>query len=242
MDSVNLLYRHVSHYLLGCLMNLQAAIGALPGITAVLGSGGKTTLLRELAKELRADGATVVLATSTRILPFGDVPTLSGASEAAIVRGIADHGVVCAGEPVEKGKLSAPAIGFEQLATLADYVLVEADGSKRLPLKAHAEWEPVVPECAQRRVLVVGASGFGKRVADAAHRPQIFCDLAGCSPDDDATPELVARVVRAEGLADVVLVNQAETEQAREASRHLARLLPFPVFAGSIRDHQLEAL
>lgn len=223
-------------------MNLQEAVDAGSGTIAVIGSGGKTTLLREVARELSAGGATVALATSTRILPFDDLPMLTAADEPRISEALAEHGVVCVGEPAENGKLCAPAIGFERLAHLADHVLVEADGSKHLPLKAHAAWEPVVPACAVRTVLVLGASGFGRRVSEAVHRPQIFCDVAGCAPDDVATPELVARVVRAEGLADVVLVNQAETEQAREASRRLSRLLTVPVLAGSVRDHQLEAL
>ncbi|MFR3878481.1 MAG: hypothetical protein ACLTYW_10430 [Collinsella sp.] len=45
----------------------------------------------------------------------------------------------------ETGKLSAPAEPLNELAQRFDYVLAEADGSKRLPLKAHAAWEPVIP-------------------------------------------------------------------------------------------------
>ena len=36
----------------------------------------------------------------------------------------------------------------EELRRAADVVLVEADGAKRLPLKAPAEYEPVIPPCA----------------------------------------------------------------------------------------------
>lgn len=224
-------------------MNLQVALGVAPGVTAVIGSGGKTTLLRELARELAAAGSTVVLATSTRILPFADVPTVCGATEDELRRALAKSGVVCVGEPAEKAKLAAPAMAFERLARLADYVLVEADGSRRLPLKAHAAWEPVVPPETVRTVLIVGASGFGRPVGEVVHRAELFCRIAGCAESDAATPEAIARAIAAESLADVVVVNQCETDEAFAPARELAaRLSPLPVLAGSIRDHELARL
>lgn len=42
------------------------------------------------------------------------------------------------GTPCENGKLTAPRLPMEMLAALADYMLVEADGSRQMPLKAHA--------------------------------------------------------------------------------------------------------
>ena len=59
------------------------------------------------------------------------------------------------------GKLAEPRAAFSDLVRLADYVLVEADGAKRLPLKAHAEHEPVIPACAGRTVCMVGVDGLG---------------------------------------------------------------------------------
>ena len=96
------------------------------------------------------------------------------------------------------GKLSAPAEPLDQLAQRFDYVLAEADGSKRLPLKAHAAWEPVIPAAATNVVWVVGASGLGKPVAEVVHRPELFCERCGCEPTDAATPERVAQVLNAE--------------------------------------------
>ena len=59
----------------------------------------------------------------------------------------------------QTGKLSSPAEPLDQLAQRFDYVLAEADGSKRLPLKAHAAWEPVIPSGTANVVWLVGASG-----------------------------------------------------------------------------------
>ena len=98
----------------------------------------------------------------------------------------------------ETGKLSAPAEPLNELAQRFDYVLAEADGSKRLPLKAHAAWEPVIPAATANVVWVVGASGLGKPVAEVVHRPEIFCERCGCEPTDIATPGRVAMVLNTE--------------------------------------------
>ena len=212
-------------------MTLAEALGVGPGVTSVIGSGGKTSLLAALARELPG---TVVLTTTTHILPFEGVPLVTSADAGAVAEALAASRVVCVGSQAEKnGKLVTPKLGIDALASLADHVLVEADGARRLPLKAHAAWEPVIPACSGRTVIAFGASGIGRPVRDVVHRPEIFCELAGCGLDDAATPELVARAADAEALADVALVNQADV--APDAARELAVLLDAPAFVGSVR-------
>lgn len=228
-------------------MNLQDALCIRPGVTSVIGSGGKSTLLARLAEELRAKGATVALATTTHFMPFPGVTCMAGGSAEEVRLALAAYGVACVAAPAggaagAAGKLGPTALAPAELARLADYVLVEADGSKRLPLKAHAAWEPAVPEGSTQSVLVVGASGFGRPVREAVHRPERFCKLARCSPDDVATPDAVAAVIRAEGLASRVTVNQCEGEGALACARRLEALLDVPVAAGSLREGRLERL
>ena len=212
-------------------MGLAELLGAGRGVTSVIGSGGKTSLLAALARELTG---TVVLTTTTHILPFAGVPLVTSANADDVRAALAGSRVICAGPQAEKnGKLVTPELGIDALASLADYVLVEADGARRLPLKAHAPWEPVIPACSGRTVLVLGTSGLGRPVREAVHRPERFCELASCTPDDPATPELVARAANAEALADVALVNQADV--APDEARKLAALLAIPAFMGSLR-------
>ena len=196
--------------------NLASALKIEPGITAIIGSGGKSTLLRALGLELMRAGGRVLICTTTHMFPvagvpwdgssrrLGAAPWKPGASHvpgctceacAGLARGsICQAGVL---DP-ETGKLSSPAEPLDQLAQRFDYVLDEADGSKRLPLKAHAAWEPVIPAGTVNVVWVVGASGLGKLVAEAVHRPELFCERCGCEPSDIATPERVAQVLNAE--------------------------------------------
>ena len=212
-------------------MGFAEALGVRPGVTSVIGSGGKTSLLAALARELPG---TVVLTTTTHILPFADVPLVTSADADDVRTALAESRVVCVGSQAEKnGKLVTPELGIEALASLADYVLVEADGARRLPLKAHAPWEPVIPSCSARTILVLGASGLGHPVREKVHRPELFCELAGRAGDDLATPELVARAANAEALADVALVNQADV--APDAARDLAALLAIPAFVCSVQ-------
>ncbi len=208
-----------------------------PGLTCLIGGGGKTTLAHVLARQLPG---TVLFCTTTRILPSETLPVVLG-SEAAAAAALAAHRAVCLGTPAERGKLAAPDVPPERLCRLADYVLVEADGSRGLPLKAHLAHEPVVPAGA-RTILLVGASGFGQPIGRAAHRPERFAALCGAGPEGTATPERVAAVLLAEGGFDTVVVNQVDTEARRAAACRLAARLSVPVFGGEVRAGRLERL
>lgn len=204
------------------------------GLTAVIGSGGKTTLIRRLAEELKGDGFTVIVTTSTKILIPSYCPLVcdAGRGGAGVIRDILEReGIAAVGRPfaAEAGlvKLDSPGDVFEQLTGLADYVLVEADGSKHLPIKAHAKHEPVIPSCAGRVIQVVGIGGVGRKVSEAVHRPQVFTELTGLGPDETVTAEAVAEVINREALCDLVYIPAVE-EQTREAAEKLAELLGVP--------------
>ena len=221
---------------------LAEVLGVREGVTAVIGGGGKTTLLRTLGEELARSGARVILATSTKFRPFPGIETVPG-GEREIAEALGCAPLVCAAAPWgESGKLAESPVPMARLAALADCVLVEADGSAGLPLKAHAPHEPVIPAESGRVILVLGASGFGRPIRETAHRPERYAALAGCDIETAVTPEIAARVIRAEGLGDMVLVNQAETPEAREMARKLAENLPLPVCAGSLQRGAIECV
>lgn len=217
-------------------MKLSACLDIRPGVTAVIGGGGKTTLLRVLGEELAEAGNRVLLCASTKILPFAGLENLTAPSEEALAEALEKRRLVCAGSPVPgTGKLTAPPVPMARLAALADYVLVEADGSAGRPMKAHAPHEPVIPAEANQTVLVIGASGFGQPIFQAAHRPERYAALAGVSLDAEVTPEIAAAVIDAEGFADRVLVNQVETAEQIAAARRLEELLACPVLSSALK-------
>ena len=190
-----------------------------PGVTAIIGSGGKTSLLRRLAEEVPG---TAILCTTAHIRPFSEYPVLESPDPDAVRQALTAHRIICVGTPCENGKLTAPALPMEALAELADYVLAEADGSRQLPLKAHAAHEPVIPASSRRIVCVAGASGFGKPIRTAVHRPERFCALTGARETDTATPELAARVFLAEHLCGTVFLNQLDTPDSTAAGWRFA--------------------
>lgn len=238
--------------------NLASALKIEPGITAIIGSGGKSTLLRALGLELMRAGGRVLICTTTHMFPVAGVPW-DGSSRrldavpwkpgalhtpgctCEVCAGLARGSICQAGvlDP-ETGKLSAPAESLDQLAQRFDYVLAEADGSKRLPLKAHASWEPVVPVGTANVVWIVGASGFGRPINEAVHRPELFCERCGCKPADIATPERVAQTLNAELRAlklDTarVILNQVDTLDDPAMANRFQAALGRPIIATSLK-------
>lgn len=203
-------------------MELYPLLGIEKGVTAVIGSGGKSTLLHTLAGELTGR---VLLCTSTHFMAYPDLPTVTEPTAEKLRQALAEHPVVCTGQETAKGKLMDCGLPYELLAELADYVLVEADGSRRLPLKAHADFEPVIPENSRQVICVTGLSGLHRTVQEIVHRPEIFCTLTGCAPGDEATAELVARGLAREKMADTYYLNQVESASALQDAEIMAVLL-----------------
>ena len=212
------------------------------GVTAIIGGGGKSTLLHALADEL-SKHARVIVATSTKMYVPDWCPVLLSAEPGDVESALATSPLVCVGSIHEPtGKLDAPRVAFSDLADIADYVLVEADGAKRLPLKAHAEHEPVIPTCTNRVVYVVGIDGVGVPISQACHRPELYAQLASTSVDETVTPEMVATVLEAESLHDVVLINKVETESDWQKAENIAALVKTPVIAGSLWRNEFRCL
>ncbi len=205
------------------------------GVTAIIGGGGKTTLMETLAGELSKKGK-VIITTTTHICRPKQYETLLDADEAAVSAALERSGIVCVASRAESGKLCAPWLSMGTLAQLADFVLVEADGAKRLPLKAHASHEPVIPEEVQRVIMVIGIDGVGKTIRETCHRSALYAQLAGVDEETVVTPQLAARVVNAEGYGDRVYINKVESAADYEAAQAMANEFSCPVIAGSLHQ------
>lgn len=226
-------------------MNMKKFLDQLPdgGIISVIGSGGKTTCMRALAALLPG---TKLLCTTTHIFPFQEFPLVRTdfhdpavssedfLSEAAAL--ISMHQTVCIGTTAPSGKLRAPSVPFSALSAIADYLLVEADGSKRLPLKAHRQTEPVIPELSAYTICVTGLSGMDQPIRDVCHCSEFFCALTDSSPTDLATPERIATLLNRENLADLYLFNQADLAKSSQIQRLLS-LMEKPAMAVTLKDY-----
>jgi len=212
-----------------------------PGLTALIGGGGKTSLMYRLAQELSARGR-VICCTSTRIFPPEHLPLSNGTDENEVSVLLQRHRVTCLGHPAERGKLSAPGLPFERLTKLADFVLVEADGSARLPAKAHLDHEPVIPADTPDVICVLGASAFGRPICEVVHRYGQAGKLLQVEEDAIFTPELAGKLLQAEGLGTKVFVNQVDSEQELPLAEELATHLALPLWAGSVQKGWIRCL
>ena len=88
-------------------MELRELLEIGPGLTALIGGGGKTTLMYHLASELRQQG-TVLVCTTTKIWPPAHLRVCT--EEGTLREELRRRGIACAGMPAEQGKLPAPAI------------------------------------------------------------------------------------------------------------------------------------
>ena len=70
-------------------MTISEALGLRPGVTAVIGGGGKTTLLRMAGEELAASGHRVLLCTTTKILPFSGLSNVTDGDEGTLAAALA---------------------------------------------------------------------------------------------------------------------------------------------------------
>lgn len=201
-------------------------------VVALVGAGGKSSLMEALARDFEAEGALVVLTTTTKILPpepggrpLVTAPHLEGLLHA--LGGVA-VGAFAGCSPVVGRGLTADGkvrgVPPEWVPALRDLpgvaaVLVEADGAVGRPLKAPAAYEPVVPACASLVVVIGGLDAQDARLdAEHVHRPELVSELVGISLGDPIPPEAVLRASVA-GYVDrvprhagfLVFLNKADT-------------------------------
>ena len=97
-------------------------------IIAVVGSGGKTTLIKKLAAKYRSAGKTVLVTTTTHM--FIEADTLLTDDADTILRTLRETGYAMAGIPEGiKIKALSPET-FEAVCAAADVVLVDGDDAR----------------------------------------------------------------------------------------------------------------
>jgi len=217
----------------------------------MIGSGGKTSLLFRLAEENRA-ARRVLIAPTTKMLRPGrgeydwDISLCRGEprSPAADGRGQQKEGgraqfapaegiyLLHSGAPGEK--ITAPPMARLAAACAeADLALLECDGSRGLPLKGWAAYEPLVPSFVSVTVGVLPLWALGQPVGPmTVHRVEEFCQLTGALPDEPVSFAHMAAVIEhAEGLFQrahgrrVLFLNSRQEDTPPERAASLTEAL-----------------
>ena len=162
-------------------------------IYAIVGAGGKTGLLKEMAARFRREGKSVFMTTSTHM--FIEEDTLLTDDAAVLTAALREKGFVFAGVP-ENAKIKAlPEAVYSQICDAADVVLVEADGSKHMPLKYPGANEPVIPDNADEILVVCGLHSLGRAAGEVCHRLELAKQHLDIADDTVITPSHVFRLV-----------------------------------------------
>lgn len=187
---------------------------------ALVGAGGKTTALFQLARQFTtgdtvivegvgavAEPRPVLVTASTHLarhqLALADNHMIMSrmedlsSIEAQILPGINLVTGSQLSEERVRGLDPALLVGLLEIADRKSMpYLIEADGSRQHPVKAPADHEPPIPPFVDTVVVVLGASAIGKPLSgEWVHRPERFAVLAGIQPGEVITLDCVSRVL-----------------------------------------------
>lgn len=208
----------------------------------LVGGGGKTTVMYELATAWADCGRRVLVLTSTHILKPADG---SFAADAAAVHNLWQQGryAVIGTPELATGKLTAPPQEvYENLQPQADVILCEADGSRHLPCKAPAEHEPVLLPDSDIVLAVAGMDALGRPLAQACQRPQLAAELLDCSLDSVIDEQMLTALLLSEqgarknvgARAYYIVLNKCDLLKAMQQEKLRQQLL-----AAGMDEHRI---
>ena len=209
--------------------SLKEALDIHPkDVISIVGAGGKTTLMFALARELSNKKGVVITTTTTKIFPPSsfDTPYLLISQEENEIAdfilkkaGALGYITIASKMLAGSGKLQGinPLL-ISRLITLSpvNYIIVEADGASKRPLKApNPEYEPVLPPCTTLVIPMVGIDALGCELSEKyVFRSEIASRLTGIS---------LGGTVSADAIVNLILHPSGMTR----GSPADARIIPF---------------
>ena len=238
--------------------NLAQALDlTAPALLSLVGAGGKTSALERLARELTQEGRRVLVSTTTHIFPPPWPLILEpdpDALAAKLQAGFAHHQVLAAAAGLDQSQTDCKLRGLDPRVLdrllaqgAADFILVEADGARHLPLKAPREHEPVIPEACGLVLGLMGLSVLGRPLGpEAVMAPELFSALTGAALGYPLEPGNLLRLAEhPQGLFKsapakarrVALLNQLDALHGRPELEQVLAMRPRPpleLWAGSL--------
>ena len=218
------------------------------GVVSLVGAGGKTSLMFKLAHEISEAGESVLTTTTTKILnptPQQSSNLIISDHIGTIVKYTEDvfkknrcHITAVASQVQPENKLIGlqPEIIDALAATkLFRWIIVEADGAARKPLKVPADHEPVIPISTTHVAGICGLSAVGNPFSNKwVHRPERFAEITGLNIGQPIPGEIVGDIlVHESGIFKntpssalrLAFLNQADVPGGNEAGKRIAELL-----------------
>ena len=213
---------------------------------ALVGGGGKTTLMFALAEELRRTRNRVITSTTTKVwhreaLQYEKVVLVGDDLQwrDKTREGLRTEGTAFVGRSIlDSGKVEgiSPSLADDLYRdTEVHYLVVEADGSAGHPVKAPAEHEPVIPSSVTMVVAMMGLEAMGARLDEGtAFRVEQVKNVTGLHAGDILTPGALAKVFlhpagvfkgTPEDARRVVFLNKADLIREERKAIELADIL-----------------
>ena len=190
------------------MLDLVGAFGIEAGeIISLVGAGGKTTLMYNLAKELTRRYSHVITTTTTKIRRPNSTESphvLLLSPEERIPSSLSKalenyRHITLAANSLPGGKLKGlkPETINELRQLLPDVpIIIEADGAAQKSLKAPADWEPVIPETTSLMIPVVGLDVLGKELMEGhVFRAQLAAGLLQVRLGEIITEDHIASLI-----------------------------------------------
>ncbi len=190
-----------------------------------VGAGGKTSYAEYVAARALEMGRRVLITTTTKIWAREPYATI----ESGLWSGAGQFFRV--GKSVVKGKLTG-LTPDEVKRTGEDYdlVLIEADGSRSMPLKYPASFEPVIPTFTDLTVVVAGLDALSGAIRDKVFRSELLAEKRGVSDRGRVTLPVFLSLFEKDGLLKgvdrancLVVLNKYDACPERERVPELAR-------------------
>lgn len=160
-------------------------------IKAFVGAGGKTSAIFEQARQYCWEGNKVLICTSTHM--YLEKDTLVDATSEQIISELYKCGVVMAGSRASEDKMGPlPYEIYLEVCAHADIVLIEADGSRHMPIKYPGDHEPVIYPNVDTVTIVMGMSAVGKPAGRVCQR----VELSGINPRTIITEDHIEELIR----------------------------------------------
>lgn len=185
-------------------------------IVSITGGGGKTTLMIEFAFYLKRRGYSVLITTTTKVESPKNIDYKADyiySDESVLAHAVKNKETVFYAEKsfdVKKWIAPRPDV-LSVLSRRYDVILIEADGSRRLPLKIHTARDPVILKETTGVIGVIGAAALGKKAEYA-----VFGDQSDRIVDEEylreylEMPEGIRKGMR-DDIPHIILLNGADT-------------------------------
>jgi molybdenum cofactor cytidylyltransferase len=236
---------------------------------ALVGAGGKTSTLFQLARELLETPsepshkkavlvtATTHLATNQLILADHHFSIHTPEDFERLEIQLPNGVILITGTPAGEDRVSGLNLAnIDSVYDLAERqrlpLLIEADGSRLHPIKAPAAHEPIIPQSVDTVIVSAGLSALGKPLSpEWVQRPDLVARITGLSPGDSITEDAFEALMNspAGGLKDIpesvrriALLNQADSFKLQTSANHIAKniLTSYNAIIISNLDPQIE--